>query len=180
MNKAEIPSDRGSKPEDSAPSLPQRDSFEELVVSGRMKTPVFIKGGIVMGILAGTALGGTYLLNRAYNDDAVAHFLPEGGIQYRQADGVYAHTVFTKNSLHYGKDSVMVERHFWNRSKTYIGYHGCSAVDEIIVQEGNFGTGNSSRYERRKDGELKIFDQADRELKEQCERFKSIMKPYLP
>ena len=180
MNKTEIPSDRGSKPEDSARSLPE-NSVDEIVFSQKTRTPLFVKGGIVMGILTGTVIGGSYLLNHTYNDNQATIF-SQGFVQFRKVDGAYAHTVLTKGDLHYGKDFVVVQRNSWNKSRTYIGYHGCSSVDEIILQEGVLGTGISLEYTRNKDGELKehMFAQADLDLQEQCARFKPLMENYLP
>ena len=133
-----------------------------------------------MGIVTGTVLGATYLLNHAYNDDQKTD-LSHKVTEFRKVDGVYAHTVITKSNSRYGKDSIKVERNTWNKSTVYIGYKGCSSVDEIVIHDGVFGTGNSLRYERSKDGELKkqIFNQADMEMEEQCQRFKSLMINHL-
>lgn len=182
MTKTEIPSDRESKPEDSAPSLPRRDdSFEDLVVSSNRRTPLFIKGGMVMGILAGTILGMTYLLNRAYNDDEI-NIQAHGVIECRKVDGAYANTILTKGDPKNGRDYIKIERNTWNKSRIYIGYKGCSSVDEILLREGVLGAGISLDYRRAKDGELKseMFANADAEMQEQCARFKPMMKIYLP
>lgn len=180
MDKTKIPSDRVSKPEDSAPSLPE-NSVEEIVFSQKTRTPLFIKGGILMGILAGTAISGTYLLNNAYNNDEVYLRAP-GVTEYRKVDGAYANTILIKGDTRYGRSYVKVERNTWNNSRIYIGYQGCSSVDEIILQEGPLGTGEALVYEREKYGELKsgMFVKADREMKEQCARFKPMMKLYFP
>ena len=169
---------------DSSPSSPGRiGMLEEPIPSSNssLRTPLFIKGGMVMGFFAATVMTTTYLLNLGYNGDERKVF-KNGAIECRQVDGVYAHTIVTKSHPRYGKDSIIVEQNSWNKSRFYIGYKGCSSVDEIITKEGILGTGDSLHYLRSKDGEIKqeMFAQADAKMQEQCERFRSLMNPYLP
>ncbi|MDP3698341.1 MAG: hypothetical protein Q8R47_02030 [Nanoarchaeota archaeon] len=169
--------------QDSFPSLPGPRILEEPIASSTrsVRTPLFIKGGIVMGILAGTTLGMTYLFNQVYNGEVI-HIPAHGVVEFRKVDGAYAHTILIKSNPHYGKDSITVQRNTWNKTRTYIGYKGCSSVDEIILREGFLGTGAPLEYTRNKDRDLKqhMFAQADQEMQEQCHRFKPLMKPYFP
>src|SRR3989344_1678240 len=165
MSKTEIPSDRRSKPEDSARSLPEPEfSNDDIVFSSKSRIPFFVKGGIFIGILAGTGIGGTYLLNNTYNNDEMTVLAP-GVFEFRKVDGAYANTLLIKGDPRYGKDSITVQQNNWNRSRTYIGYHGCSSVDEIILREGFLGTGAPLEYTKNKDRDLKqhMFAQADQE-----------------
>ena len=142
-----------------------------------MRLPGFIKMGLFAGLMAASTAGTTYLLNSAYNDDEVLYFL-DGAKEYHKVDGLYAHTILTKS-----KNYLQLKRNSLQESKTYISYGGCSSVDAIILKSGLFGTGAPLEYRRITEGELKesLFAKADAELKEQCERFRPLMKkPYFP
>ena len=145
------------------------------------RIPRFVRGGSVTLFTAGTVIGLAALLNHGYNCNQTRVLSP-GVIEFRKMDGAYAHTIVTKGDPHYGKDSVKIERNSWNKSRTYVGYSGCSSVDEIILQEGILGTGISLEYTRNKDSKLKqhMFDLADGEMQEQCRRFRSMNSVYFP
>ena len=165
------------------PSIPERDDNDEdlIVSSHRFRTPFFIKGGIFMGIVAGTAIGFTSLLNHAYNDDQI-NSLPNGIIQYRKIDGIYANTAITRGDPKFGKDSMTLERNTLQESRKYIGKNGCSFVDIIIVEPGILGDTSRREYHRFENGGVKesFFKKADAEIEEQCKRFMPLMKAYLP
>ncbi len=170
-------------PPDSFSSDPGRISLldEPIPSSNTLRTPLFIRGGILVGLLSATVMGVAYLFNFAYNGNQ-ANVLPHKGVQYRKVDDVYAHTILTQGDAQHGKDFVQLDRNTWNSSRTYIGYNGCSSVDEIITRYGFLGTGEPLHYQRSKDGELKkeMFVQADVELQEQCHRFKQLIESYFP
>ena len=142
-----------------------------------MKLPGLVKAGLFTGMMTGIGTGFTSLVNRAFNDDQV-DYLSNDVTQYRKIDGIYAHTILTRGDEEFGRNYVRLERHTIDGSRTYIGYHGASYVDTIIVRTELFGSGPELKYLREKDGPSKehFFNKANAEIEEQFRRFMPLME----